>query len=196
MGVGVYWSTLERDGLGAGFGIRTDLDREDEADFDESEDILTELRSAIAAIGGDPRPHRTARTPFNRDMLVVGEGADYMVGLMGWQIDYVVEVGGSDQAHEWLSDPAWHEQRIKESTGLSPEKFVREAVEFNTRLSRYLTLTIMRTGLRCYVPSGGYISDRIAPPGDQMLEAEWKRLQGWLKRRRRGYGAALERAAA
>lgn len=193
MGVGIYWSTLERDALGAGFGVRSDLNREDEG---EGDDVVAELRSAIAAIGGDPRPHRTARVPFNRSMIVVGEGADYTVGLMGWQHDYVIEVGGSEQVHDWLCDPSWHEKSIRDSSGLSPTRFARDAIEFHTRLSRYLSLTIMQAGLACYVLSGGWIPSPITKPGDRMLEVERKRLQGWLKRRRRGYGAALERQAA
>lgn len=196
MGVGVFYSDLEDKGLGAGFGIHCDLDRRDQF---ESEEICESIAMAIDEIGGEGDTHsgRRRRTAFDKDMLPIGEGWHYAVGFMGWQHDYVVQVGGTDQVHEYLSDIEWHDRSIRDAYGMTPERFQKTMAEIFTRLNRYLMLTVMLdTGLQCHRLSGGYQSTLYVRPSDAMLKAEIKRLRTWLQRRHRCLVPAPARKAA
>jgi len=184
MGVGIYYSTLELDKYGAGFGIRANLSRD--FGYEERREIKLTIRAAISAAGGCGYAEISARnrpTAFNRQMEMIADGYFYEVGLMGWQHDYVVEVGGCPQEHESLLSLAASD--IRDTYGMSPIRFERVMNETFQNVSRYLQLSIMLDlGLSMQVLSGGYIPRCLPMPPRKQAEAERQRLMAWLLRRR------------
>ena len=190
MGTGFYYSNLRENGLGSGFGVEADLDGGDDEECDRDDEWLNIaccIESALSSIGsfGKAWSAKERRgVAFNNDMMLVGEGAYYQVGMQGWQHDYVVEVGGTKQIHEWLSDSEWHENAISGNLGMSEATFKKKMAEFHTRLARYLALCVMDdTGLRCHELNGGWGRAGIATPQQRRLDTEVHRLRLWLLRR-------------
>jgi len=197
MGVGVYYSRLRRDGLGDGFGIRGSLDRPAKLGPGEWSDLWDELSTAIAEIGGSAEnPFSRRRAAFDSDMALLGKTRHAHVGIREWQLDYVVEVAGGSQTHEWLSDTEWYEKDIRDACGLSQKAFRDLMPEYHRRLARYLRLWMQSVGGECYALSGGYVSIKLLKPADRMLAAEIKRLRDWLIRRNRELRPAPVRRAA
>lgn len=188
MGVGVYRSTLQSEGLGAGFGVRSALLLEPDADeldgIEEWDDIADSIRWHANQVGASQaKLHgEGGTTAFNRDMLTISAGSHFVVGAMPWQHDFVIEVGSPEWLHEWLLCPP-HEQQVRDVFGAPMERVRRALAEYHRRLARYLALGVMERGYWTWPPVGGWMMTLEKPRGGAGQKWEKRRLKEWLVRR-------------